>query len=1176
MKDEVHNADLPEQKKAVIRRIATSKLFLISVAVVLIYTLSGFFLLPYVLKRQLEQYVQEDLNRHAHIEQIRVNPYLMTLEVSKLNLQEADKEPIMSFGRLFIDFELKSLFRWAWTFSTVRLEDLALRVDIAPDKTLNLGNLAADAASSGSGSKEANTPDPSPPPRICLERIQLVNGRIDFRDRSLAKPAELMVEPINLDIKDLTTLPDRKSPHRIVARLPGDGRMEWSGELSLRPLWSKGEFKLKNIHAGMLWDFLKDALRMEKPHGVFALSGNYLIDHISSVPRVKVSDLSMEVDNLALKVKETPDAALSLSTIRMEGGLFDLVEREMTAERLDFADGNLSAVVENSGRLNWESILAASPPGKSAPHESAPEESTPPLKIHLKKVALKNMGVKFEDHSRLHPIRMDLERFGIDLKADAQLSDGGTRAVIDDMNVDLDGLTLRQIGEPETLMTLPRTALRGGKVDLGARRISLKEMILQGGELAVWRTPEGAVNFVELTSTANKGAIRREIAKVRTKAEAEANPWSIHVETMRAKEFGLRLSDRGLKTPERYHLKNVNLEVADFRNPSEKPFNFNLSLDIAQGGKVAVEGRVHMQAPRVDLSVKADKVALTPLTPYLGEFVTLSLDSGDGFVEGDVEYKRDEKGADALVFRGGGGIQNLALTRTENKKEFLSWRLLDLQKIELNTAPGKLRIDRVLLEHPKGELIIKKGGRLNVTEILASSRKTPASPQPPTDKTEKRTQKGASDFPVSVNRVRIQDAELDFADNTLIIPFSTRIHDLGGTIDGLSSAPDRKAVMALEGRVNRYGSARIKGELLPLDAKGYSDVTMIFRNVEMTRLTPYTAQFAGRKIESGKISLDLNYKIVKSRLKGENQVVVDSLKLGEHVDNPDATNLPLDLAVALLKDANGRIQLGLPVSGSLDNPEFSYGSLIWKALANVLKKLVTAPFRALASLVGSGDEDLGKVSFEPGRWRITPPQAERLAKLADAIGQRPQLALEIRGQYAPDADGSVLKRLAVRQALARSMGGTDVAEMNLDTDPLNTTDPKTQKAIEKMALERLGAPRLVALKEAHGLKPPSSPTTSKGSENVDVKQKSQKASSSPKVDRAGYAKALFQEMVKEESLPKSDLTSLAQKRAAAVVSQLTTKGGINAGRLRAMESTQEAQVENGMIPIQMKVAAKEG
>ncbi|MCD6294462.1 MAG: DUF748 domain-containing protein, partial [Deltaproteobacteria bacterium] len=691
-----------------------------------------------------------------------------------------------------------------------------------------------------------------------------------------------------------------------------------------------------------------------------------------------------------------------------------------------------------------------------------------------------------------------------------------------------------------------------------------------GGDVAVWRTRKGAVNLIQLTASGNEGAIRREITNVKKAAEAEQHPWSIHLDTIRMETFGLQLSDRGLKNPKRYRLKNVTLEVTDFESPPKAPFDFNLALNIAEGGNAAIKGRVDMQTPRVTLSIKADDVALTPLKPYLNEFLIPSLDSGNLFIKGDVTYQKDKGGEHVLDFEGGGGIKNLALIQPESGKTFLGWNLLDITGVHFNTLPGGLRVKTVLLDQPKGQFVIKKDGTLNLENVLVPNRKPPEKTPPPNDEKAVSKEKPTKTFPVDVNQVRIRDAEVDFADLSLVPPFGAKIHKLSGVIDGFSSSPDHRMVMALEGQVDQYGSAKIKGEILPLNTKGYSDVKMVFRNVEMTRLTPYSAKFAGRKIESGKISMGLYYKVVDSRLKGENQIIVDSLELGERVEGSDAMDLPLDLAIALMKDANDRIQLGLPVAGSLDDPEFSYGHLVWKAMVNVLTKMVTAPFRALASLIGGDEEDLGIVNFEVGRSRITPPEAEKLAKLAVAIKQRPQLTIEVQGQYAPEADGAALKHLAVRQALAKRMGRADISDLDLNIEPLNTTDPATQKALDTLAAERMNGAILNTLKKTYGLKP--SPPL--GSEKAKSKPLPEKPSTPPKPDPVGFYTALFQNLVKQQPLTENDFTMLAQKRAKAVFSKLEKTDGINTAQLKIIESTGEAQVEEGMVAIRLKLAAK--
>ena len=1170
MNKDIAKTELNQKKRSLIRRILTSKLFLIAVFSILIYTLAGFFLLPYILKSQLKNYATKDLQRTLQVEKIRFNPYVMTLEISDLALKEADGEGILAFKRFFIDFELKSLFRWAWTFADISLDGLVLQVDVAPDKSINLDRLVQDLSPPGPDTAPTEPKDDSPPPRLYFERIQLVNGLIHIRDRSLPTPAEIPIEPINLEITDLTTLPEKKGPHRIVARLPHDGTLEWSGQISLQPIWSEGQFKLKNIHTKVAWDFLKETLKIESPEGVLNLEGRYWFDYAAEAPQVKVSDLSMQLDKLTLKVLNTQNAALAIDAISVDKGRFDLAKRDMTVGRLTLSGGNLNAAVESDGRLSWENILATKPQEEPGATSSNSEDNTPPFKVHLENMVVKDMGVKFQDHSRLHPVSMDLGSFGIALKAEAQISGQGTQAIISKMGVEVNGLVVRQVDEAEELLTLPKATIRGGQVDLAARRVEVKEVTLEGGDVAVWQTRKGDINLVQLTASGNEGAIRREITKVKKAAEDEQHPWSVHLNAIRMEKFGIQLSDRSLKSPKRYRLKNINLQVADFQTPPKAPFDFNLSLNIAQGGNATIKGRADLKAPSVTLSIKADDVALTPLKPYLGEFLIPSLNSGNLFVEGDVTYRKNKENGDDINFKGGGGIKKLALIRPENGKTFVAWNLLDVNGIQFNTLPGELKVETVLLDHLKGQFIIKKDGSLNLENVLVSDQKPgPKAPPLNDDKTISK-EKTDKTFPVDVNQVRLKDAEVDFADLSLVPPFGAKIHKLNGVINGFSSSPDRRIVMALEGQVDQYGSAIIKGELAPLNTKSYSDVKMVFRNVEMTRLTPYSAKFAGRKIDSGKISLDLYYKVVNSRLKGENQIIVDSLELGERIEGPDAMDLPLDLAIALLKDSNDRIQLGLPVAGSLDDPEFSYGHLVWKTLVNVLTKMVTAPFRALASLIGGDAEELGAVNFRVGHSHITPPEKEKLAKLAAAIKQRPQLAIEVQGQYSPEADGAVLKHLALRQALAKRMGKARITEMNMDIEPLNMTDPATRKALDVLAAERMNAAEMMALKKSYGLAPSLAEKEKKAKEKPEPKA----SSKPPKPDAAGFYKALFQNLEKQQPLAENALTALGRKRAEAVISELSTAGGVPSNRLKTVGSTGEGQVKEDTVTIQLNLATK--
>ena len=300
--------------------------------------------------------------------------------------------------------------------------------------------------------------------------------------------------------------------------------------------------------------------------------------------------------------------------------------------------------------------------------------------------------------------------------------------------------------------------------------------------------------------------------------------------------------------------------------------------------------------------------------------------------------------------------------------------------------------------------------------------------------------------------------------------------------------------------------------------------SLVFKNVEMTKLTPYSGKFAGRRITSGKLSTDLKYRIQNQKLIGDNQIIVDNLTLGEHVDSPNAVNLPLDLAIALLKDSSGRIDIGLPVSGDLNDPQFSYGQLIWKALVNLLTNIVTSPFRALGSLLGGSGEQLDTIVFDPGKSELLPPEKEKLVKIADMLRSRPQLKLGIQGRFSPDADGVEIKAQSMRLAIAGRTGSKNGE--NKDFGALDLTAPDVQQALEKMFTDKFGAQAFDALKQ------------------------SIEKETGNKADIPGaLSEALYKRLLDSEPVPAEKLSMLAENRAREIIQELETTDGVPSERL---------------------------
>jgi outer membrane protein OmpA-like peptidoglycan-associated protein len=560
---------------------------------------------------------------------------------------------------------------------------------------------------------------------------------------------------------------------------------------------------------------------------------------------------------------------------------------------------------------------------------------------------------------------------------------------------------------------------------------------------------------------------------------------------------------------------------------------FDAGLRIREGGQIKAAGKVDPSGPAVESEVQVVDLGLTAFQPYINPAAAIDLKSGTFSTQGRLLHGVKAAGAQT-AYQGGFKLDNLRVTETGGKETLVGWKAVQTDQLTVQLEPNRFEIGDLRVTQPNGKFVIEKDRSLNVAKVIKS--------EPAPKKPDQAAAPGEDRFPYRVRRVLVSDGKVDFADLSLITPFGTKIHELKGVVAGVASTRGARAQVKLDGRVDDYGTAKIDGELNTSDPKAYTNISVVFRNVELSRLTPYSGKFAGRKIDSGKLSVDLKYKIDKSQLAGDNQVVVERLALGEKVQSPDAVDLPLDLAVALLEDSNGVIDLGLPVSGNLDAPEFSYGALIWKAFVNLLTKIVTSPFRALGALLpGGGEEAFNAVAFDAGRPEVPPPEKEKLAKLAAALQKRPQLKLSVQGRFNPETDRAELKSAAVRRAVATRLG--QKPGPGEDPGPVDFSSPETGKSLEALYSERFGAEALKPLKAEEKA------ALEKSKKDAAAAKTAGGAPEAAAEDTGRFAKNLFARLTEAEPIDDAALAKLAEARAQAIVIELSEAGQIPAERI---------------------------
>ena len=594
-------------------------------------------------------------------------------------------------------------------------------------------------------------------------------------------------------------------------------------------------------------------------------------------------------------------------------------------------------------------------------------------------------------------------------------------------------------------------------VDLTEQHAEVSAATVKGGAVNVKRNAKGELDLMAAIDDwipANKPAVKPEKAAPQVAGDDPAKPWTYAINTIDLSGINANIQDQTVSPALNIGLNNIAVSTNGVTQDLSKTLPLKASLNVASGGSIAVNGEINPSTAATQMNVEVNALALKPVQPFIAQFAKLELANGAIYTKGKATYNAKEQS-----YLGSLTVASLRLNETGTNNSFLQFKKLFTPGLRVN-AQG-LNIQRLTLEGLDTALLIAKDKSTNISRILVSNdeaktdRQQPTEPAKPADNT-------PPAFAINIDRFNIADSEMDFADESLFIPFGTRIHSLEGVVNGLSNKPGTRGELALNGAVDEFGEADAQGTINLMDPTAFMDIVVKFSNVEMRNLTPYSGTFANRKIESGKLSLNLVYNIENQQLNSSNQVIVDKLKLGERVQSPQGRDLPLELAIAILEDSNGRIDLGLPITGDLNDPQFSYGAIVWKAIGNVLTKIVTAPFRALGALFGGADADeLGKIEFNAGANTLSPSQRESLKKLGEALTTRPNLALTVQGTWAP-ADKTAIQNLQMRRAVATQAG--EKLQPGENPGPLALNNEATQKAIEALFEKRFSGGELASMK----------------------------------------------------------------------------------------------------------------
>jgi len=1122
------------------------------------YSATGFWLVPYVIKNQLPKFAEKELARQASIDEVRFNPFTLRLEADKIAFKEAPSAdgksgaPLLSIGALAVQLEWKSIVRRAWSLAEIRITAPQAQLTVTPDGKFNLAEVLATWQRKHPEKSDGGMP------RLVIAHFALEQGKVDWQDQKAGYADNFT--PINFKLDNISTLPDANGSYSLSADAARGGKLHWRGTASLSPIRGEGELILNDASLPGLAAYLKAYTRATVSSGTLSARLPYAFSYADGKLEATVKGAGLALRDLALVRDGKGEAFTSLNTLGIAGVNADLARQNVSVDKVNLYGGKVAVRRDSKGEIDVANLVLPGNLEPVAPTAAAPSKPGK-WKVDLHRLALANVDVSATDETVSPALQLSARQLQLQLQLGMQQGPAGMATVIDGANFSLADLAMQR--GAQTPFKLAQLGFTEGKIDLAAHSVHLGAVTASGAQIDLARNRQGEFSIAQKLPVFASD-------KADAGKEAPSAPWSTTVDKVELSKFGARFDDAG--TGIKGTLQDARLSLHKVSNDMKQALPFELGVGLREGGLLTANGKFVPGTGAVDAQLNLKQLTLAPVQPLLAQHVKLKLAGGTLSGSGRLTTGGGAPKAPKVRYEGGVDIAGLVLNETDGKR-FASWKSVRADKLTASVGPDFVDIPELRVVEPNAQLIIENDRSLNAQRLLVKA-PDPATAPAPATATAPAADAG---FPVRVRRVRLQNAKLDFADLSLRPQFAAKIYELNGVVTGLSTKRDARSQIELDGRIDEFGLARVRGQLNPFAPTDNTDLNVVFKNVDMVSASPYTMKFAGYKVAEGKISLDLQYKVRNRQLDGTNQIVLDKLTLGERIDSPDALKLPLELALAILKDSDGRIDLGLPVSGDMNDPQFSYGALIWKAVGNVLTKIVTAPFRALGNLLGISADKLEAIDFDAGSAVLLPPEREKLKQVAQILAKREQLKLAVPGQYS-DTDGAALRAQAVRRAVAAKAGIK--LEAGEEPGPLNLGERKVRGALRDLYGERFGKAELDKQKKAAESAAPapaaaSASASAPAAAKIPVLQRLGKLiEGEPQVaDTGAFYTGLREQLEAKQPLPADALSKLGAQRSAAILAALQ-QDGTPAARVSAGAPEKTEATPGKLVGLKLGLAAQ--
>ncbi|MCU8093550.1 DUF748 domain-containing protein [Shewanella sp. SM20] len=967
-------------------------------AVYLSYVCTLGLILPYAITTLAPEKLSTLLGRPVTLGDIRINPFNFKVEIDQLAIKEKDDKPFAGIAQ--VQFEIhfwRSVFNRAAVIENIHIQAPyahIIRVEKKGKAGFNFDDILQTLNEHSSTSTETAPTEASSPVRVLLSQFVLDAGQFNFDDK--ITHAQVNYPNINLKLSSLdteylmaassasitpaikvnkvdNTTPNAQSTsdspivpikhNHYAIQLSDDhaGEISLQGQFQLFPLKVAGDIQVAKLKLTPLWRFIDDQFNPVLTDGELSIKTQYQVDLAENGELQVISNNGQFIVE-KLNINDKDRSVVKLPMLALDGISANLKQQKVHINKLH-SDGLTMSAILNQDGLDLVGLFMP----KSL---SASTTTTQPV-------------AKPTDAKSLERVQV------------AQVEEK------------------RQIAETAT-----------GPSDSANKATE--------SELAATNESDKTEQKTEATANVTTDATKETAAEVASEADpllpikqtpvtTSTDTWLVQLDALNIENYDLNLSEQKLTaTPQQWRVYPLNFSTKVITSTLTAPIEYELQLSLNDQGTLSSQGQVDVTGETIDANIQLDKLALTQFQPYLAPYVNIQLKSG--LLSSAGKLTADAKGK--AIYGGSVELDDLAIHDKLRNAPLVKWQKMNINQLDFDQQKNQIKIDHLAFNQPYAKVVIAKDRTTNISDLIveapaANSKTTKNTTTASAKQTELQTaSKTTPELSLDIQKISFSQGSAYFADNSLTPNFASGIELLEGNITHLSSTPGTKASVDIKGKIDKYAPVTLKGDINPLLDMPYLDLDLVFKSVELTSVNPYSGTYAGYYIDKGQLSLSLNYQLDKNKLKGSNHLVIDQLKLGKPSDSDLATSLPITLAIALLQDRNGVIDLGMEVSGDLDSPSFSVGSIIMTAITNVITKAVTAPFTFLAGLIGS-DETLDKISFAAGKFNLSEDEQKSLDKLASALLDRPMLKLSVEGEVDAINDSQAIAERIMKRKLAK-------------------------------------------------------------------------------------------------------------------------------------------------------------